>query len=153
MSPETLPGHAGLAAGARRVVVVGCGDVGSALARALSEAGHRVRVMDIRRDALDSLPEGPVGEGSITPLLGDGTSEADLLAASIREADLLIAATGSDADNALAAQMALHVFEVRSALCRYDEPSGRALYGELGLTAVSATELAAQAIMDSVRGA
>ena len=133
------------------MIIVGCGDLGSVLARSLSEVGHRVRVMDPSKAALDSLPKGPVGEGAITPLLGDGTSEADLLKASVRDADLLIAATGSDAANAMAAQMAVHLFDVRAAICRYDEPSGRAMYEGLGLPAVSTTELAAGAIMDAVR--
>ena len=141
-----------LAPGAKRVIVVGCGGLGSVLAASLAEAGHRVRVMDRLTKALDALPPGPVSDGLITPLLGDGTSEADLLGASIRDVDLLIAVTGSDATNAMAAQMAQHLFDVPVAMCRLDEPSKRALYGDLGLVAVSATELAVEAVMASTRG-
>lgn len=122
------------------------------LATSMAEAGHRVRILDIRRDALDTLPPGHVADGFITPVLGDGTSEADLLRASIRDVDLFIAATGSDSVNALAAQMAQYLFDIQTAVCRIDEPSRKALYGGLGLVAVSATGLASDAIIASTRG-
>jgi trk system potassium uptake protein len=148
----TLFDYSSLAPGAKRVIVVGCGRLGSVLAGELAEAGHRVRVIDQNRAALDTLPPGPVSDGVITPVLGDGTSEADLLRASIRDVDLFIAATGSDSTNALAAQMAQYLFDVQTAVCRIDEPSRKALYEGLGLVAISATGLASEAIMTATRG-
>ena len=147
----TLFAYSSLAPGAKRVIVVGCGGLGSVLAGELAEAGHRVRVMDRKREALDTLPPGFVSDGVITPVLGDGTSEADLLRASIRDADLFIAATGSDATNALAGQMAQYLFDIQTAVCRIDEPSRKSLYEGLGLVAISATSMAAAAIMTTTR--
>ncbi|MCB1040443.1 MAG: NAD-binding protein, partial [Acidimicrobiales bacterium] len=44
------------------VVVVGCGRVGSGLARTLEESGHSVAVVDRRSKAFERLPDGFSGK-------------------------------------------------------------------------------------------
>ena len=151
MTTQGLLDRVGLPPGTGRVVIIGCGTLGSVLARGIVDAGHRVWVIDIQKDALDSLPSEPVRDGRITPLIGDGSSEGDLINASARDADLVVATTGSDVNNALVAQMAMRLFGVDRAICRYDEPSGRELYEELGIITVSGSELMASAILGTQR--
>ena len=86
------------------------------------------------------------------PMLANGTSEDDLLKAAIRDADLIISATGSDSINALTAQMARHMFDIQAVICRIEEASRQHLYQSLGLITVSGTGLAATAIITASRG-
>ena len=67
------------------VVVVGCGRVGSGLARTLEESGHTVAVVDRRRKAFERLPEDFGGK----TVLGVGFDRDRLRAAGIEEAALV----------------------------------------------------------------
>ena len=54
-----------------KIVIVGCGRVGSTLAQNLDEDGHDVIIFDIRTGAFDRLPETFKGSA----VRGDGTDE------------------------------------------------------------------------------
>ena len=53
-----------------RVIVVGCGAFGSAVARSLSSGGNEVIAVDMREEAFDQLGDDFVGE----TVTGDGSS-------------------------------------------------------------------------------
>ncbi len=135
---------------AKRVIIVGCGRVGIAVATGLAEKGFSVRMLDVDPEAFELLPSGHLDGDRITPITGDGTLEADLMRAGIADAEALVAVTGSDNVNALAALAATRVFGVGSAICRIDDPDKQQAYSSLGLTAVSATILLAERLVDSV---
>lgn len=134
----------------RYVVVVGCGRVGAAVACGLVDNGYPVRIMDTDPMAFEKLPKGRLENSRIIPVTGDGTLEADLVRAGIAEAEAIVAVTGNDNVNALAALAASSLFGVSSALCRIDEPEKQQTFNSLGLTAVSATALLAGHLIDSV---
>ena len=54
-----------------RIVIVGCGRVGSTLAENLDADGHEVIILDVRTAAFDRLPETFKGAA----IRGDGTDE------------------------------------------------------------------------------
>ena len=139
-----------LSPGTKDIVIVGCGGVGAAVAARLAELGHLIHILDVDTRAFDHLPENRVADGHITPLAGNGTFETDLTRAGISEADALVALTGQDSTNALSAQLAAQVFAVESAICRIDDPARQQTYNDLGLTAISATVLLADSIVDSI---
>ncbi len=134
----------------RYAVVVGCGRVGAAIARGLVENGVPVRILDIDPNAFEQLPRSRIESKRITPITGDGTLEADLVRAGIADADAFVAVTGNDNVNALAALAASSLFGVSSALCRIDDTDKQETFNSLGLTAVSATALLADHLIDSV---
>ena len=82
-----------------------------------------------------------VEDGHIVPLVGDGTFEEDLRKASIQDAQVFMALSDSETRNALAAQIARHVFQVPTSICRIDDPSKERVYNGLGILAVSAITL------------
>ncbi len=125
----------------RRTVIMGCDSVGVAIATAVSDQGTKVYVIDPRRDAFELLPPGKIADEMIVPIEGDGTRQDYLRKASIGDARVFIALTHSDARNALAAQLAKHIFQVPTVICRIDNPVAQDVYNRLGMTAISATSL------------
>ena len=131
-----------------RVLIMGCGGVGSLVAATLSRGGHDVAVMDVNPDSFQHLPEELKGRA----VPGDGARREDLMAAGIDDAEVFIAVSSSDNANAMASQMAKHVFQVDRVICRINDPASYAMYTELGLEAISATELVSYLIVEKVNG-
>jgi trk system potassium uptake protein TrkA len=118
-------------------VIMGCGRLGASIAHSLLNEGHRVFIIDTQRSNFNRLRLEPIESGAITPLIGDGTLYADLLRTPIQDAQVFIAVSGRDTQNALAAQIAKHIFEVPNVICRMNDPEGQAMFIELGLNAIS----------------
>jgi trk system potassium uptake protein TrkA len=130
-----------------RVVIAGCGRVGSQVARLLADTGADVSVIDHRPDAIGAL--GSTFDGAFhTGLAYDVDA---LEAAGIREADAFIAATSSDNANLMAAQVANKVFGVSRAIARLDDPARERSYRALGVDFVAGTHLVAQVISERIR--
>ena len=127
-----------------RVIIVGCGRVGSTLARMLSEEGHDVTVVDQTSDAFRRL--GAKFKG--TRLVGPGTDVAVLTRAGIEQADVFVSVTDGDNRNIMAAQIAKTVFNVPRVLTRIYDPSRAAAYRELGIQTICTTMIAANLIYD-----
>ena len=129
-----------------KVLVMGCGRVGSKVATALWQEGHRVIVLDPNAESLRRLPDQLQDEA----IVGDGTMEDDLRKCGIEEADAFVAVSTQDTANILAAQMAKHVFRVDKVICRIDDIARHHLYTEIGLNAVSSTEFISNMILRAV---
>ena len=133
----------------KHVVIMGCGRVGLSVATALSEEGCSLYIMDTDPAAFELISQGKVDEGRIVPILGDGTLEKDLRKASTQDADVFIAASGSDVRNAMAAQIAKHIFQVPTVICRMGDPARKETYGQLGLITISSTKLVTDMVMEA----
>ena len=136
---------------AKLVVIMGAGRVGVTVAVSLSDEGHTVHLMDLSEDAFDLVPQGKVEDGQIVPMVGDGTLEKDLRSAMTQDADIFIAVSGGDASNAMAAQMAKHVFRVSTVICRINDPTRKEMYSQLGLVTISATRMVTDMVLDASR--
>ena len=77
-----------------RVVVVGAGEVGSNIARSLSDA-HEVVVVDTDPDRVEAITY----QLDVLAIEGDGTSLATQKEAGVEDADMFIASTDSDEAN------------------------------------------------------
>lgn len=120
-----------------RVVVIGCGRVGSKLATFLSGEGHDVVVIDRAGEAFASLGSEFNGE----TVLGTGIDEDILRRAGIEEADACAAVTNDDNTNIMAAQVAKHIFQVPKVVARIYDPDREFVYHQLGLETVSTTHI------------
>lgn len=80
-----------------KIILVGCGKVGRALARQLSEEKHNVTVIDTNPEKIEAITE----ELDVLGVTGNGASNAILTEAGLDTADVLIAVTGSDELNLL----------------------------------------------------
>src|SRR5680860_413658 len=110
-----------------RIVIAGCGRVGSDLAVTLSEEGHDVSVIDNTPGVFDRL--GSTFNG--TTHEGLGYDVRALREAGIELADAFVAATDSDNANAMAVQVAKRVFDVPKTIARLDDPAREEAYRAL----------------------
>jgi len=85
-----------------RIIIVGVGKVGAALARQLSAEGHSVTVIDTNAEKVQRLTEAL----DIMGIAGNGSSISVLSEAGMEQADVFIAVTGSDELNLLCCMFA-----------------------------------------------
>jgi trk system potassium uptake protein TrkA len=118
------------------VVVVGCGRVGSSLARILEEEGHTVAVIDKVAKAFRRLPEGFSGR----TIQGVGFDRDHLRAAGIEEAGALAAVTNGDNSNIMVARTAREVFGIERVIARIYDPRRAAIYEKLGIPTIATVQ-------------
>ncbi|MCM8774037.1 MAG: TrkA family potassium uptake protein [Candidatus Omnitrophica bacterium] len=117
------------------VIIVGCGRVGSELAKFLSNDGHNVVIIDKSQVSFRKLGNAFNG---IT-LVGNGFSRQVLQQAGIENADAFCALTNIDNTNLLAAQVAKKIFNVPRVIARVYDPERAELYANMGLEIISGT--------------
>ena len=115
------------------VVVVGCGRVGSGLARTLEEKGHTVAVIDKQAKAFRRLPEGFTGR----TIQGVGFDRDLLREAGIEDAGALAAVTNGDNSNIMVARTAHEVFGVERVVARIYDVRRAAVYERLGIPTIA----------------
>ena len=112
---------------------MGCGRVGSTLARTLGRTGHDVAVIDADPAAFRRL--GTSFEGRT--VTGIGFDRDTLLAAGIREAYAFAAVSSGDNSNILAARVARETFGVEHVAARIYDPQRAMVYQRLGIPTVA----------------
>ncbi len=127
-----------------KIVIVGCGRVGAAIAETYDRSGHKVVILDISTSAFDRLPSSFGGEA----LRGDGTDEDVLRRAGTEGADVFLALTEGDNRNVMAAQLAAEALGVGNVIAKINDPVRAAAYSELGIATLCRTGL----MMDAVDG-
>jgi trk system potassium uptake protein len=130
-----------------RVIVVGCGRVGSAVARSLSEEGWDVTAVDESESALGRLGEHWRG-GFV---VGHGMDIDVLRKAGIEDADAVVVSTDGDNTNIVIAQIAKRMFEVPCVVARLLDPARAEFYASLGLDIVNPTKTAYETLTERVR--
>jgi len=115
------------------VVIVGCGRVGSSLARQLVGEGHTVSVVDRRASAFERLG----GDFTGQTLAGIGFDRDLLVRAGIERAEALAAVTNGDNSNILVARVARENFGIERVVARIYDPRRAAIYQRLGIATVA----------------
>ncbi len=129
-----------------RYLIVGCGRVGSALAKLLDADGHEIIVVDENPTAFKRL--GPNFRGHV--VVGTGIDYDVLKRAGAGTADGFVAVTDGDNRNIMAALIAQRMFKIQRVVCRiYDPPRGH-MYRELGIQTVVPTTVGAKLIRDTL---
>jgi trk system potassium uptake protein TrkA len=118
-----------------RVLIMGCGRVGSELSHALGAAGHEVTVIDKRPEAFDKYPPGDHARR----IVGLGFDRDVLEEAGIREVDAFIAVSSGDNSNILSARVALEHFHVPKVIARIFDPRRAEIYERLNIPTVATT--------------
>ncbi|MBI2845146.1 MAG: TrkA family potassium uptake protein, partial [Chloroflexi bacterium] len=101
-----------------RVVILGCGRVGSHLAKMLVAAGHQVAIIDKNSAAFNRLPS----DFPANMVLGNGIDEDVLKRAGIEKADAFVATTNGDNTNVMSSQIAKEIFGVKKVIARIYDP-------------------------------
>jgi trk system potassium uptake protein TrkA len=115
------------------IVVMGCGRVGSSLARRLQRQGHTVSVVDQDEEAFRRL--GPEFTG--TQVKGMGFDRKTLAEAGIAEAGAFAAVSSGDNSNILSARVAREQFGIGHVVARIYDPKRAEVYERLGIPTVA----------------
>ncbi|MFD7921283.1 potassium channel family protein [Streptomyces sp. NPDC059740] len=116
-----------------RMIVVGCGRVGAALAQKLAAERHDVRVIDPRPEAVERLPARFTGRF----LCADPVTGGVLESAGVGEADALVACTTDDAHNHAVTVAAKHTHRVPTVVARVHDPREAQRYLGTGIHTVA----------------
>jgi trk system potassium uptake protein TrkA len=128
------------------VLIMGCGRMGAQLAVMLEDDGHSVAILDLDKYAFDHLPASFKGRR----ILGDGTDQDTLRRAGADSADAFIAATRGDNRNALAAQIAKHVFQIERVGSVIFDPIREEVYRGFGLRTINPTRIEASLLREAI---
>ena len=130
-----------------KAIVVGCGRVGSRVARQLDRSGWDVTVIDEREDALQRLGEHWAG-GFI---VGHGMDAEILRRAGVPDADAVVVATSGDNTNLVIAQVVEKRWAVPCVVVRVLDPARADFYAERGMRTICPTQTAISALTTAVR--
>ena len=130
-----------------KVIVVGCGRVGSAIAKELDHEGWDVTAVDEKEEALTRLGES-WGGGFV---LGHGMDIAVLHEAGIDDADAVVVSTDGDNTNIAVGQLAQKRFGINCVIVRILDPARADFYATRGLRTFCPTSVAIDALTEAVR--
>ena len=112
---------------------MGCGRVGSALARSLIQLGHSVAVIDKNSGAFVKLGDDFPGQ----TIKGVGFDRDTLIEAGIEKAQAFAAVSSGDNSNILSARVARDTFKVPEVVARIYDPRRADVYEKLGIPTIA----------------
>ncbi len=127
------------------ILIVGCGRVGSAVAKRALEAGHEVSVLDgdpLSHERLDRDQTSTWEDAGGRFTVGAALEVDALVEAGIEQADTFLAATRGDNTNLVIAQIAQRRYGVPRVVVRVADPGRAAWYAEQGLHTICPTQVA-----------
>ena len=138
------------------IVIVGCGRVGSSVARTMLREGHDVSCLDEDPEAHARLEVGMESSwedagGRFT--VGTGLEVDALTEAGIENADAFIASTDGDNTNIVISQIAKRRFNVPTVIARILDPLRAEWYEKQGVDTICPTRVAIEMLESEVREA
>ncbi len=127
--------------------MIGCGRVGSAVARQLSDDGWDVTAVDQNEEELARL--GPGWKGGF--VVGHALELEVLLRAGLEGADAAVVATSGDNTNIVIGQVAQKRYSIPCVVVRVLDPRRAEFYEKLGLRTVCPTQTAISYLVEAVR--
>ncbi len=101
-----------------RIIIVGCGKIGLSLAESLNREGHEIVIIDTNADVVNDA----ASKLDIMGINGNGVIHDVQIDAGVRNADMLIATTGSDEINMLCCMIAKEEGENLHTIARIRDP-------------------------------
>ncbi|WMJ90424.1 potassium channel family protein [Anaerocolumna sp. MB42-C2] len=115
------------------IIIIGCGRLGSNLAKELSDDGNDICVIDRDGDKLNTLGSGFNGRR----IKGIEFDSDKLLEAGIKKADALIAASPDDNINITVSLIADKIYTVPKIIARINDPDKSYFYNKLGISTIN----------------
>jgi trk system potassium uptake protein TrkA len=132
-----------------KLVVIGCGRVGSAIARDFQADGWDVTAVDEKEEALTRL--GSSWSGGF--VVGHGMDSEILRRAGADEADAVVVATNGDNTNLVIGQVVKKRYGVETVVVRVLDPARAEFYAARGMETVCPTQTAISELAQRVRKA
>jgi len=128
-----------------RVIIVGGGQVGRALATRLEDRGENVVIIEEDEQVVEQTRN-----AGFSVQHGDGTDTEMLRSAGAENAKTVVAATGDDDANLLVAQLASSKFDVDRIIARANNPDNVEAFEDLGVRTISSGMATAWAIDNQI---
>ena len=128
-----------------RVIIVGGGQVGRALAARLEDRGENVVIIEQDEEAVERARN-----AGYAVEIGDGTDTDILRSAGADNAKTVVAATGDDDANLLVSQLASSKFGVERVIARANNPDNVEAFEDLGVRTISSAMATAWAIDNQI---
>jgi trk system potassium uptake protein TrkA len=132
------------------VIILGGGRTGSLLATSLVRSKHSVTIIDHDAAAGALIEAALDGSGEITYVEGDGTRDATLERALIRDADLFVALTGAANVNCLAGLKAKTTYRVMTVIAAVWSRDLSCIFESLGVTCVNPARMLADDVIANI---
>ncbi len=130
-----------------KLVVIGCGRVGAAVARDLAAEGWDVTAVDEKEEALARL--GARWSGGF--VLGHGMDAEILHRAGVPDADAVVVSTSGDNTNLVVGQVVEKRYAVPCVVVRVLDPARAEFYAARGMRTICPTQTAISALAAAVR--
>ncbi|MDD2457495.1 MAG: TrkA family potassium uptake protein [Eubacteriales bacterium] len=130
-----------------QIIIIGCGKVGSSLARQLVALEHDVVIIEsdsklmLQADDIDCIK-----------ITGVPIDRDVLRQAGIETADVVCCVTQNDNINIMTSQIAQDVFHVPKIITRIFNPVNKDVFEEFGLNTICSTELTVDAFLREIEG-
>jgi trk system potassium uptake protein len=125
------------------IVIMGCGRVGSTIAKTLEDLDHSVAVIDQDPDAFRRLSASFKG----TKITGIGFDRDVLIEAGIEHADAFAAVSSGDNSNVIAARVVREAFGISRVVARIYDPRRAEVYQRLGIPTVATVQWTADQML------
>jgi len=115
------------------IIIIGCGRLGSKLAKELANDGNDICIIDRNGDKLNSLGSGFNGHR----IKGIEFDSDILIEAGIKQADALLAVTSDDNINITVSLIVERIFHVSKIISRVNDPGKKFIYNQLGIDTIN----------------
>jgi len=115
------------------IIIIGCGRLGSNLAKELSDNGHDICILDRDSEKLNTLGSGFNGH----KIKGIEFDNDKLLEAEIHKAEALLAVTNDDNVNITVSLIAKQIHKVPRIIARVNEPGKSYIYETMGIETIN----------------
>lgn len=115
------------------IIIIGCGRLGSNLAKELSDDGNDICIIDRSGDKLNALGSGFNGQR----IKGIEFDSDNLKEAGIDKADAVLAVTSDDNINITVSLIAERIFHVPKIIAKVNDPEKTSIYYELGINTIN----------------
>jgi trk system potassium uptake protein TrkA len=125
------------------IVIVGCGKIGSIVAKELANQNHNISVVERDGDKLGGLGQGFNG----FVIKGIEFDHDNLVDAGIERADVVLALTDDDNINITVALVATKIFGVQRVIAQVVDPGRRHVYDALSVEVINPIKMGVNALL------
>lgn len=128
------------------IIIIGCGKLGSTLAKELSIAGHDISIIDRDNERLNVLGSGFNG----LKIKGIEFDTDNLIKAGIINADVILAVTSDDNINITVSLIAKKIYNVPRMIARISDPNRKYIYEMLAIETINPTQLGVEILKSRI---
>lgn len=128
------------------IIIIGCGRLGSNLAKELADDGHDICILDRDSDRLNTLGSGFNGQR----IKGVEYDSDKLTEAGIKQADAILAVTPDDNINIMVSLIAERIYHVPKIIARVNNPAKNFIYDKLDIETINPVQSGIEILKDKL---